>query len=201
MALSTFVKINQVNNLSDARYCAGMEVNLMGFCLEPGHARHLQPIDFVAITEWISGVEYVGEFYNSSSKEIIETAKGTFDLKWVETNNPDQVNDLSSAGLKVILQCSIEQLDALSLDHLTFDLLHLVSAEETDLDTSKLQTLCKEQEVLLGHGFDHNSVLSLIESIQPKGISITGGDEIRPGYKDYDEMADTLEALEIDEWA
>ncbi|MFT7382188.1 MAG: phosphoribosylanthranilate isomerase, partial [Roseivirga sp.] len=31
--------------------------------------------------------------------------------------------------------------------------------------------------------------------------SIRGGNEIRPGYKDFDEMADILEALEIDDMA
>ena len=32
-----------------------------------------------------------------------------------------------------------------------------------------------------------------------KGISLKGGEEIRPGYKDFDELADILEALEIED--
>ncbi|WP_332910561.1 hypothetical protein [Algoriphagus boritolerans] len=34
MALSTFVKINSVTNLTDARYGAGMYVDLLGFDLD-----------------------------------------------------------------------------------------------------------------------------------------------------------------------
>lgn len=37
MALKTFVKISGVNNLSDARYCAGMGVNQLGFNIEDKH--------------------------------------------------------------------------------------------------------------------------------------------------------------------
>ncbi len=33
MALKTIVKVGNITNLSDARYCAVMGVDMLGFCL------------------------------------------------------------------------------------------------------------------------------------------------------------------------
>ena len=46
MALKTFVKISGVNNLSDARYCAGMGVNQLGFNIEDKHPNYTDPQSF-----------------------------------------------------------------------------------------------------------------------------------------------------------
>jgi phosphoribosylanthranilate isomerase len=70
MALKTFVKVSTVNNLSDARYCAGMYVNWLGFNLEESSPDYLSPEKFTEITEWLSGLEYVGEFENSHPDTI-----------------------------------------------------------------------------------------------------------------------------------
>lgn len=67
MALKTFVKISTVNNLSDARYCAGMYVNLMGFNLEEGNKDYMAPEKYQELTDWLSGLEYVGSLISSIS--------------------------------------------------------------------------------------------------------------------------------------
>ena len=61
MALSTIVKMSSINNLSDARYCAGMGVDLMGFCIDPTKSDFLTPLQFKEINGWISGVKAVAE--------------------------------------------------------------------------------------------------------------------------------------------
>ena len=61
MALKTTVKVSKVNNLSDARYCAGMGVNQLGFNIEPDHENYTDPKSFKELADWVSGVEFVGE--------------------------------------------------------------------------------------------------------------------------------------------
>ena len=61
MALKTLVKISEVNNLSDARYCAGMRVAFLGFSLDKTNSRFISPSKFKEITKWVSGVAFVGE--------------------------------------------------------------------------------------------------------------------------------------------
>ena len=63
MALKTFVKISSVNNLSDARYCAGMGVDIIGFDLHEGSDHYVSPSKFKEIERWISGVKLAGYAY------------------------------------------------------------------------------------------------------------------------------------------
>ena len=61
MALKTIVKVGSITNLSDARYCAGMGVEMLGFAFDPSHGYYLQAIQFNEIIKWVSGVTIVGE--------------------------------------------------------------------------------------------------------------------------------------------
>src|SRR5690606_35497353 len=72
MALKSFVKISEVNNLSDARYCAGMTVDLMGFDLCKESEYFISPETFMELTGWVSGPEFVGEFGLSTEDNIRE---------------------------------------------------------------------------------------------------------------------------------
>ena len=42
MGLKTLVKVSEVNNLSDARYCAGMGVEMIGFSLDENHPKFIE---------------------------------------------------------------------------------------------------------------------------------------------------------------
>ena len=79
-------------------------------------------------------------------------------------------------------------------------IIHLVS-DSLQLDSKvleKIKTLAEKCQVLLGFGLEANSIENIIEKTKVRGISLQGGDEIKPGLKDFDELADILEALEID---
>jgi len=41
--------------------------------------------------------------------------------------------------------------------------------------------------------------VELVEETGVKGIEMEGGEEIKPGLKDFDELAEILEALEIED--
>ena len=111
----------------------------------------------------------------------------------------------SSYGL--ILKQNIKEVDDLedliakSQSYSDHDVtLHLVS-ETLQLDDSileKIKALAEKCQVLLGFGLEANSIENIIEKTKVRGISLQGGDEIKPGLKDFDELADILEALEID---
>jgi phosphoribosylanthranilate isomerase len=52
MALKTLVKASEVNNLSDARYCAGMGVEMLGFCLDENHPKFIELARLREISVW-----------------------------------------------------------------------------------------------------------------------------------------------------
>jgi phosphoribosylanthranilate isomerase len=207
MALKTFVKVSSVDNLSDARYCAGMYVNWMGFNLEESSPSYLSPDKFREITEWLSGLEYVGEFENSHPDTILQTIMD-YDIHRIQIREAAHVQMLLNTGCTIILKQFIRDND---------DLLHLIAIApslkdnyvilllESDIETltpeltGSIRHLAEQTPVLLGFGFNAETVEEVLERTQVKGIALNGGDEIKPGIRDFDELADILEVLEEDE--
>ena len=70
MALKTMVKVGQITNLSNARYCAGMGVNMLGFVVDDGSEFFISPEQFREISGWVAGVEFVGEISGSQIPEL-----------------------------------------------------------------------------------------------------------------------------------
>ena len=196
MALKTFVKVSGINNLSDARYCAGMEVNQLGFEVEEGSDNYVDPQSFNEIKGWLSGVEFVGEINNAEAN--ISGIIAGYELDAVQVKSINQITAAQKTGLKVVFfatdLASAHEVADKHAEHVDYILL------EQEISPKDLADLTSKAPVVLLAGFDAENVVTVAES-SIKGISIRGGQEIRPGYKDFDEMADILEALEIDDLA
>src|SRR3954471_4938768 len=63
MPLKTLVKVGSITNLSDARYCAGMGVDMLGFGVVEDHDNHIDISLFQQIRGWVSGPQVVAEMY------------------------------------------------------------------------------------------------------------------------------------------
>lgn len=203
MSLKTLVKVGEVNNLSDARYCAGMGVEYIGFQLDENHDKFVDINTFQAITGWIEGVKYIGEFENTASAQIFEKQK-EYQFQVVQVSNPSQLDELGGLSIPKVLKLELNNLTELAtIDYSKADYLLLESDSIDNLSTTdidNLQTVCSQKPTVLGFGFSDENINDLLDQIKPAGISLKGGDEIRPGYKNYDELADILEAIEIDEF-
>src|SRR5690606_10565510 len=64
---------------------------------------------------------------------------------------------------------------------------------------SKIKELAEKVDLLLGFGITADNVENLVSELSVKGIALKAGKEIKPGFKDFDELADILEALEIED--
>lgn len=189
--LKTFVKIGAVNNLSDARYCAGMMVDQLGFQLD---SEGISKESFDAITGWVEGVGLVGEF-ESNDINIIKTALLEFPVDYVQVNSTAVIDALASMDYKLILKADFNRIMEISdqySDHVTYFLL-----EDHEMSMEQLKDVPSRDNIVLSSLI--NSVnLETVLALGFKGIAMKGGDEIRPGVKDFDELADVLEALETD---
>jgi phosphoribosylanthranilate isomerase len=207
MALKTFVKISNVNNLSDARYCSGMYVDLMGFALEPTDENYLSPDAFKEITDWLSGLQYVGEFTNSDPAYILERVSAYKGIKYIQVDEESHLQQLSLSGYKLILNSradtnkQLKQLLPLAKRLKDADVILLIDTSDPNNfdnpDWEIIREIAQTCDVLLGFGFDADTVEFILSETQVKGIAMKGGKEIKPGVKDFDELADTLEQLEI----
>jgi phosphoribosylanthranilate isomerase len=197
MALKSFVKLSSVNNLSDARYGAGMGVDMMGFQLDTDSDVSIET--FKEITSWVEGPMFVAEFRERDTNRMLEVISACHPDA-IEVSHTDHISELSHINTPVILRWSVDDLKVIP-QNMPISYLLIDSDSEKRLSTaqkSQIRELCQDYKVLLGTGVYTSNLTALFEELPIAGISLKGGTEIRAGYKDYDELADILELLEED---
>ena len=205
MALSSFVYISDVDNLSDARYSAGMGVDLIGFRLNSHNESSLSPERFKDISAWISGIKIVGEFGDSTPEEVKDALKH-FNVDYLLISDESQIHEFTQFDMPLILKIPINEETKESLAS-TFNYCSgvidyfLLESELNKLDIediSFINTYSSQFPIILGYGVHMENAKTIVSELKLKGISLKGSSEIRPGYKDFDEMADIFEVLEVD---
>ncbi|MEY3451559.1 MAG: hypothetical protein RL711_1385, partial [Bacteroidota bacterium] len=86
MKLKTLVKVGNISNLTDARYSAGMGVDMIGFSLDEDDPAYLTIDEINAITGWISGVKLVGETKEFNIEKINFLIK-ELNLDYIQLNS------------------------------------------------------------------------------------------------------------------
>lgn len=206
MALSTFVKINSVTNLTDARYGSGMYVNLLGFNLDRASEKYVSPELFKDISGWVSGVEFVAEFSHDSNPDMLKILEQYPAISWIEYDRIEELQSLADKGYSLIYKMNLEEVrhiepdvaKTLSQSGIIF---HVVSQDDvlSDDNIKVIKKLALDCKVILGVGITIENASSLGEEVGIYGISLSGSDEIKPGLKDMSKLADILEKLEIEE--
>ena len=205
MALKTKVKINRITNLTDARYCSGMYVDILGFCLEKGSPHFVSPTQFQEITGWISGIDYAAEFAEEDAYTIERTLAEYPGITWIESGDLETLVQLNSLGKKLIYRVKIEELDTLlpKTDLLREHeiTLHLTSINKSlSIDNEFIiNTLSSQLNLFLGAGITPEKANSLCELPGLFGFALDSGDEIKPGLRDFDQLAAILENLELED--
>ncbi|OIN61109.1 N-(5'-phosphoribosyl)anthranilate isomerase [Arsenicibacter rosenii] len=207
MALKTIVKISNVTNLSDARYCAGMGVDMLGFSMDEQSPEYVDPKKLAEIRSWVAGVQIVGETTSTDLTQL-EQLLELYQPDILQINESALLPYVSSFGKPVILSLdlsllSLEQLDALATTPLAgadFVLLESRAALHLDADLSaQINQLAARHPVLLGTGFSADSINGLLSTLPVQGIALQGGDEERPGNKEFGALMDILEVLETED--
>ncbi|MES2797475.1 MAG: hypothetical protein V4683_16005 [Bacteroidota bacterium] len=188
MALKTTVKVSGVNNLSNARYCAGMGVDLLGFDMDT-----LPLEQFNEIKNWVAGVKIVGET-NADSIEVLIEKLNQYKPDLVELNSKSLAEALLTLNnIPVILKYASES----SIVDLPKNVKYVLSNNSlTDLEVFKnldksIPTLLISDEL-----YDKNLVDSTAKNI---GIFLIADQEERPGYSNFENIMEILESLEIDD--
>lgn len=190
------VKINGVNNLSDARYCAGMGVDMLGFSVSENHSRYLPSEKINGITGWLSGVQVVAEAYFGEKLSIITQKAEQIQGNAIEVDAV-MYKTLAEIHLPVIYRISLYEWSTLQVHLREQDLLHLVLQKEEIVEVPLIKTICSHHKTLLNVSLlDLPQIEELLLQTAPFGISLDGGNELRPGVKDFEHLAEVLEYLE-----
>lgn len=180
------VYVSRITNLSDARYCAGMGVDLLGYVVDPTDPDYVSPEAYQQLLGWISG-----------PARVIETGSSLPDLKKItETYAPEylhvswtQLSQLPVGSLKLIVEIPYEDLRNLMPRS---DIAHVLvsGAPEKRIMAPNGVT------ALISHIPDGKSLHNLLDITGADGIALRGSKEVTPGLKDYDHLSKVLEELE-----
>lgn len=203
MNLRTFVKVGSITNLSDARFCAGFGVDLLGFDLNPNSENYISIEQANEIMGWVAGPAFVAEFGDMPVDQIVQLQEEN-KFPFVQVNNIDHANELKQEGFQIILAIQIASESDIKVlaQAIGNEYSHIiVSCDAPQLIPAIEETLATGSETTLIKGYDVElSQLDHIIQVQPfAGIELKGSQEEKPGFKEYDELADILEALEVED--
>jgi phosphoribosylanthranilate isomerase len=208
MLLKTLVKISAVNNLSDARYCAGMGVAMMGFPLDSSHAHYVNPEQFKAITQWIKGVALIGEL-SSTNPVIIHHTLEQYALDYLQLTYPIKLQDITSVRIPTLLKiglqgdetiASLQVLMSAYAPYIKYFLLESASSHEAAGAALQptIDYLARSFSILQGCQVSVATLPHLLGT-ELQGIALQSGVETKPGYKDFDQLAEVLALLSVEQ--
>lgn len=203
MALKTLVKVSGITNLSDARYCAGMGVEFLGFSPDSSTTNYMELSKYKEIVGWLSGTKYVGELTQALPENL-----EAYDFDALQIHDENLISEVKLLTKPIFFVFEIkETVDFENFTtiarqfHADVDYFLLKSTRQSwEEHLHDLKNLCTEFPIILDFtDITAENVNTVLEQLQPDGIGLQGEEEISPGLKDFDGLADVLEALEEDD--
>lgn len=183
MPLKTFVKVGSITNLSDARYCAGMGADMLGFNTIEGEDVYVSPKQFQEIRGWVTGPLIVAEVVGLKSSTQLAIIIESYQPDYLELGLAE-LPFLSGYSIPFILRLE-KKLTNVSLPHKPAFVLASTFLSNTIAPLLvEVASLAEAEQAL-----QHTTL---------KGIALRGSTEISPGLKTYAELAEVLEFLDAD---
>lgn len=188
------VYVRSVTNLSDARYCAGMGVDLLGFCLDESQLDYVSAELVQGILGWTAGVKWVAEFGANIAFNHIAAVVNELKPDFISVPFRTDVLDLNvpiifkmdvSTDLKVYPPVG----SYLLLENSTL-------AQSLYYSNFLTKELTEMYQLIIGAGVTPQNVDEIFQVYKPYAIALKGGTEIAPGLKNFDHLAEILEAIE-----
>lgn len=211
--LRTKIKASAITNLTDARYFAAREVEWLGFRFGGGPEATISPLAAKAISEWVDGVKFIGEFDFATAEEIQAVHQLLpFDAVQVGMYTPNSELE-KLPGLTFIREVVVEKgtTEAELAAHFEENAGHcayfLLDFTKSGIDWASLRSggslspdflknLFHRHKTILALDFRANEAHDLLNMLQPEGLSLSGGAEEQVGLKSFDELDEILDALE-----
>lgn len=198
--LKTTIKVSNLNNLSDARYCAGMGVEMLGFSMD-----ELDFDKFKEMRGWLAGVQIVGETDSKDISTIIDLVE-KYQPDYLEVSDWENVIEIQRIGKPIILKIDFATANLPALFQATkanVEYFVLENSDEfsviDDATLSQIDAWSFQFPIVLGFGIKESNANDLLEQTQLTGFALKGSDEIRPGIADNEELMNILEILETED--
>ncbi len=194
MYLKYFVYVSSVNNLSDARYCSGMFVDYIGFNFDQNSKNKISIDNFKEIKNWINGPKIVAEFGDSSITHINENMS-KIEVDYLSINYSSETikkigknciinipdKDIISQNPKLIKE-NINKIKLVTIEDFDDSMINSVKYEGIDVFIENKKSFLDTENKLKKYDL---------------GLKLSGSNELRPGYKDYNTISDILDKISI----
>ena len=186
------IYVSHITNLSDARYCAGMGADMLGFVVDPDSPDYVSPAQYQALVGWVSGPLRVAEIISPSKVSLPDVINHYApDLLHVALSS---LNQLPDQDLPLVLELPFTDMPhANAIDPARFKIEYLLITNLTL--TSKHITFLSAPPVLVAIENPIASIADLLQKIHARGIALHGSRELTTGLKDYDHLSGILEEL------
>ncbi|GAA4357010.1 hypothetical protein GCM10023185_21470 [Hymenobacter saemangeumensis] len=202
------ILVRGINNLSDARYCAGMGADKLSFVLDPHLPGHLEPAAVKELAGWVAGVDIIGEFGELSAPEINALAAECA-LDAVLLRGLRSADELADIAPPVLLELNLAELHqetdlgtiAPAIAGVVVELPGLdftADSPEVDNTLSMVSELAAQAPLWLGPGLDPARARQTVDLMPARGLVFASGYEIKPGLRDFDQLEAVFEALETE---
>jgi phosphoribosylanthranilate isomerase len=199
MGLTIPVILDSVNNLSDARYAAGMGVDLMSFEVEEGTERYVSPDLYKAITSWLSGIKTVASVSILNPSKLAHIQEN-YQPDFIQFESIEGISQHDLSAIASIQKITLSQQHIQTIEAQIFEEVSYVFLEASDWidwrnEPATISRINNLQNILWALPIEKEDI-EIIHTLHLKGLALKGGDEQRPGWKDLDQLIDILEALE-----
>jgi phosphoribosylanthranilate isomerase len=201
------LKANAMTHLTDARYFASMEVDWLGFNLNPSDPHATNPLFVKTVREWVSGPTLLGEFNLPSAKEILSISEnaGLNTLQLGPLFNYDELMDIPESYTLFAEVSILKNIPNPNILHfldsyrgrINYYLFNFSNLSEPLSEQWKnfLVDLCKCYPIFIQSDDPLDQMLHHIRYFNPTGYCLSGGLEEKTGVKSFDELDEIFERL------
>ena len=191
--------VRGINNLSDARYCAGMGADKLTCVLDPGLPGFLDTKTVKELAGWVAGVELIGEFDQLSAYEI-NAISAECQLDAVLLRTPRTAEELAEIAPPVYLELpATHEALAQALPDALAGVVVELPENVAEATLASLSRLGNRQPLWVGPGLRPELALHLARKLTLAGLVLPSGHEVQPGLRDFDQLEAVFEALETDD--
>ncbi len=200
------IKICGVTNVNDARMCAELGADMIGFNFYPQSPRYIEPKVARQIVETLPRhADAVGIFVNGNADEIRNTANAS-GVRCVQLHGdfwPDVGRELAREFRVIQVFSTHPQFrpeDVALFSHCDV----LIDAHHPDLRGGTGQTcdwsaaratLPFSRFLILSGGLNAENVANAIKAVTPNAVDVCSGVESAPGVKNHDAIKDFIDAV------
>ncbi len=188
----TKVKICGITREEDARFCAEMGVDFLGFIFAKSSPRYVEPEEALKLRS--AATKSVGVF-RDEKPETIRRIASLVKLDFVQLHGSETDDDIRAIGLPVIKAIRVEHTVPASTTAADWVMFDSGGGTGRAFDWSLLARHPHTKPFFLAGGLNPDNVEEAIRVVRPDAVDVSSGVESAPGVKDHDKIRQFMERV------